>query len=376
MAKNTHQTIRALLILVTAGAILFAATISFTNDKVALKTNFFSDSGGLLVRSPSLQLVKDIARNTVLSVQYSLDRVSIPPYRGISAKPLPLDGISGASKPVNSANPNAAFAKSRQEIVTSLRSTNWTATAYYSHEDDYVGRLVSFAINHDINQKNTNLSLSLGYGWDTITPTGKKEILTKRNILVDAAITQTLSPMMIMRLGIDVSQLDGFQSNPYRTVFVAGQYLLEQHPDERLRLAGYAKLNTFLRPANASLWTEYRLYHDDWGILSHTLGMKFYQTMSKRLLIRYRYRFYTQSAASFYRKNYSLINRPKYFTDDYKLEPFYSHLYGIMLSYRLEALRRRLPLLENSTLEVKYERFFTSNNFTANIFEIGLSFDY
>lgn len=377
MIRRTHNIIRVMLVAIALGAVIFAAKVSFTNDSISLRTNFFKDSGGLLVQSPTLQLVKDLARNTVLSVQYTLDRVNIPPYRGISAKPLPLDGISGASKPVNSANPDAVFIKNRNEMVAALSSTNWNATAYYSLENDYVGRLVGFGINQDSNQKNTTLSLSLSYGFDTINPLGQQATFTRRNILADASITQTLSSIAIMRFGIDVSLLNGFQSNPYRTVNVAGGYAPEKHPQQRLRAAGYVKLNTHLKPANAALWTEYRVYGDDWGILSHTIGLRFYQNLSKRLLMRYRYRFYTQSAANFWRKDYSLLQRqPKFFTDDYKLEPFNSHLFGFHLAYKLEALSKRLPLMEQTSLDVKYERFFTSNNFTANIFQIGLTFEY
>lgn len=377
MITRTHKLIRAALAALALGAVIFAAKVSFTDDSVSLRTNFFKDSGGLLVQSPTLQLVKDIARNTVLSVQYTLDRVNIPPYRGISAKPLPLDGISGASKPVNSADPNAMFIKKRNEVVATLGSATWNATAYYSLENDYVGRLVGFGISPDANQKNTTLSLGLSYGFDTISPLGQQAAYTRRNILADISITQTLSPVAIMRFGVDVSLLNGFQSNPYRTVNVAGGYALEKHPQRRLRAAGYVKLNTHLKPANAALWIEYRVYGDDWGILSHTIGLRFYQNLSKRLLMRYRYRFYTQSAANFWRKDYSLLQRqPEFFTDDYKLEPFNSHLFGFHLAYKLEALRQQLPLMEQTTLDVKYERFFTSNNFTANIFQIGLTFEY
>ncbi|MCI0694851.1 DUF3570 domain-containing protein [candidate division KSB1 bacterium] len=378
MITKTHKIIRAALATLALGAVIFAAKVSFTDDSVSLRTNFFKDSGGLLVQSPTLQLVKDIAHNTVLSLQYTLDRVNIPPYRGISAKPVVtgIDGFTGASKPAGS-DPNAIYIKKRNEIIASINSSSWNATAYYSSENDYIGRLIGFGVSQGFNQKNTNLSLGLSYGYDTINPLGQKTTYTRRNILVDAAITQTLSPAHIMRFGIDISRLNGFQSNPYRQVNVAGGYPFEQHPQQRLRIAGYVKLNTHLKPANAALWAEYRVYGDDWGILSHTLGLRFYQNLSKRLLMRYRYRFYTQSPANFWRKDYSLLPRqPEFFTDDYKLEPFNSHLFGFHLAYKLEALRRKLPLMEQTTLDVKYERFFTSNNFTANIFQIGLTFEY
>lgn len=376
MTTEKNRATRVALTIVSLFAVLLAASASFTDDSVSLKTNFFNDSGGLHVQSPTIDFVKEIARSTVLSLHYSLDRVSIPPYRGISAKPLPTDGITGASRPVDSTSANIPFIKKRNELIAAINSTQWNATAYYSIENDYTGRLIRFGVNQDFNQKNTNLSLGVGYGWDAISPIGTTKLYTKRNLLVEAALTQTLSPVMILRLGVDVSKLNGFQSNPYRLVFVGGGYSLEQHPGQRLRVSGYAKLNTYFRPTNASLWSEYRLYNDDWGILSHTIGLKFYQNISKRLHVRYRYRYYQQSAANFYRANYSLVGKPRYFTADYKLEPFNSHLFGFHLTYGLDGLRQHLSWLEHSIFEMKYERFFTSNNFTANIFQLGLTFEY
>ncbi|MCG3118408.1 MAG: hypothetical protein ALAOOOJD_00608 [bacterium] len=377
MTRKTHQIVRAVLGVGALSLVLLTATISFTDDSVSLRTNFFSDSGGLLVQSPTLQFIKEIARNKVLSLQYSLDRVNIPPFRGISAKPLPLDGVSGASKPVNTTNPNATYTKNRNELIATLNATQWNATVYYSAENDYTGRLLGFGFNQEYNQKNTTLAAGLSYGYDTISPVGKKATYTHTNVIATAAITQTLSPTAIMRFGVDVARHGGYQSNPYRTVNVAGQYYLEQHPQQRTRVAGYVKLNKHLHPANAALWMEYRLYNDDWGVLSHTLAFQFYQNLSKRLHVRYRYRYYTQNNAYFWKKDYSLLQRlPKYFTDDYKLEPFNSHLYGFHLAYRLEGLRKKSSLLEHSTVDMKYERFFTSNNFTANVIQIGLTFEY
>jgi hypothetical protein len=376
MMKKIHRIARALLAVLALSVALFAATISFTDDSVSLRTNFFSDNGGLVVQSPTFQLVKEMARRTVLSLQYTLDRVNIPPYRGISAKPLPLDGISGASKPVNATNPNASFIKNRNEFIATLDATSWNATTYYSLENDYIGRLLGVGMNRDYNQKNANLSLGLSYGYDTIKPIGKKATYTRTNILATAAVTQTFSTTAIMRFGVDISRIDGYQSNPYRTVNV-GQYYPEQHPRHRTRASAYVKLNKHLNPANAALWTEYRLYGDDWGIISHTIGLQFYQNLSKRLLMRYRYRFYTQNSAYFWHKDYSLLARPpRFFTDDYKLEPFNSNLYGFQVSYHLAGLRKSLSIFEHSTIDMKYERFFTSNNFTANIFQIGLTFEY
>ncbi len=357
-------------------AILGMASTSFTEDSVSLKTNFFTDSGGLLVRSPSLLYMKELAQNAMLSLQYTMDRVRIPPYRGISAKPVALDGTTGASKPASDSSSNGYYSKTRNEVLANLNTQRWGLTAYYSIENDYTGRLLSAGYNKDFNRKNTNLALGVGYGYDTITPIGRSKTYRRRNFLFNATVTQTLSPLTLMRFGLDASRVSGYQNNPYRAVFVLGSPTLENHPRERLRLACFFKLNTYFKPARASLWLDYRLYGDDWGIVSNTIGLKLHQQISQRLLIRYRYRFYTQTAADFYRANYPLLTSSAFYTDDYKLEPFDSHLFGFMISYGLEPLAGALPFLAHTTLDVKYERFFTSNAFTANIYQVGVTMHY
>src|SRR5262245_30003214 len=162
-AKAMHRFLRILLVLIVLVAVLGAATVSFTDDTISFKTNFFTDSGGLLVRSPAFQLVKDLARNTMFTLQYTLDRVSIPPYRGISAKPL-IDGVTGASKPAADSTNTGTYIKNRNEFLATLNASRWSLTGYYSVENEYTGRLVRASLNQDFNQKHSNSALSQGYG--------------------------------------------------------------------------------------------------------------------------------------------------------------------------------------------------------------------
>lgn len=375
--RSPHKIIRIVVGVLTAAGIVGNAGRSFTEDRASVKTTIFSDNSGLLVQAPTLYLVKDLSRVAAFALQYSLDRVNIPPVREVSGIPLPTDGISGASRP---ASPDGSdpgnFLKKRNELLSTLALNNFNLTGYFSTESDYTGRLVSASFNRDFLQKNSNLALRVGYGWDTIEPTGRATSYRKTNMLANLTLTQTLSRISIMRLGIDVSYLDGFQANPYRTVFIDGGYYFETHPQKRTRVAGFFKLNTYIKSMDAALWLDYRLYGDDWGVVSHTLGAKFYQNFSERLRIRYRYRFYTQSAAYFYRANYPLAGGPTFFTADYKLMPFQAHLFGFMLDYHAPVLQRWLPFAQEPALHLKYERYFTSENFGANILQLGLNFGF
>ena len=376
--SKTHTKIRATIALLIITSTLAVARRSHTEDRAALKTTIFSDNCGLLVQAPTLMLVKKLSRVAAIAIQYSLDRVNIPPVREVSGVPLPTDGISGASRPVSSDNSSVdgAFLKKRNEFLGSLSFGSFDITSYYSAEADYIGRLFSIGINQDFLQKNTNIALRVGYGWDAITPTGRLSSYEKTNVLANLTLTQILSRKSIMRLGMDISYIDGFQANPYRTVFINGGYFYETHPVQRTRVAGFFKLNTYLQSLDAALWLDYRIYGDDWGVISHTIGAKLYQNVTDRLMIRYRYRFYSQSAAYFYSENYPLVNGPGFFSGDYKLMPFHANLFGFQLDYQAPQLERWLPFANEPALHVKYERYFTSEYFGANILQFGLNFGF
>jgi hypothetical protein len=373
--------IKKTISLLFAAVILFGlATLSFTGDKVAIKTNFFSDNAGMSVQSPTVELVKSLSRKAILSLRYSLDRVSLPPVRGIAGIPAPIDGITGASRPVGATGIAEAYSKNRNELIAGLDYRGLSFQGYYSHESDYIGRLATVAVSGDFNQKNTNLTASYSQGFDDIDPSGSGKHYTKASQAVNLTLTQALSPKSSIRLGADVQRLTGYQSNPYRTVYVGGDHYYERHPQNRLRAAVYMKYNAYLAQSarGAALWLEGRYYQDDWGVQSKTIGVKFYQYLSPSVLVRYRYRYYTQTGADFYSASYPLQGVPEYYTADYKLQPFVSHLFGVMLECDLSALGKKssIGLFENSTLDVKYERYFSSNDFSANVFQIGLTFNY
>jgi len=365
-------------VLVVTAIVFGLATISFTSDKVKVTTNFFSDNAGLSVQSPTVELVKSLTRKTIFTLRYSLDRVSLPPVRGVAGIPAPIDGITGASRPVGATGIADAFSKNRNEFIAGLNYQGLSFQGYYSNESDYIGRLATVSVSGDFNQKNTNLSASYAQGYDDISPTNSANHFTKQSQAVNLTLTQALSPTSSIRIGADVQRLTGYQNNPYRTVYVGGDHYYERHPDNRLRAAVFMRYNTYLSSSRAALWLEGRYYQDDWGVDSKTIGVKFYQYLSPAVLVRYRYRYYTQTAAGFYLPSYPLVGVPEFYTADYKLQPFVSHLFGVMFECDLSALGKKTSIgfFEDSTLEVKYERYFSSNDFSANIFQLGLTFNY
>jgi hypothetical protein len=360
----------AIILLLSAGTILFA------EDKISFRTNLFSDNTGTEVKSPAVELIKGLIGDLQFMVRYSLDRVIIPPIRGLSATPSPTDAVTGASRPVDDENAaNKSFNKDRNEIIAGFSLPRVSGSFYYSNESDYLGKMATIAANTDLNQRNTNVAVNYSYGWDKIKPLGTDTLHTKEAHSANATITQVLSPNMIARIGVDLSYVRGFQSNPYRTVNAGGQIFLERHPMERKRGAVFFKLNRYFKTQTA-VNMEYRYYHDNWGVQSHTLSFFYHQYFSDKVLFRYRYRYYLQTAANFYQTSYSTVM--PLMTSDYKLQAFNAHLFGLKIEYKLADLVKDgfLGFLSSSTFEAKYERYFSSNDFAANIFQFGLIINY
>jgi len=53
-----------------------------------------------------------------------------------------------------------------------------------------------------------------------------------------------------------------------------------------------------------------------------------------------------------------------------------SHLFGVSLHVDMDALAAAHPLLGRTSLWFDYERYFNSNNYSANILETGLDFTF
>jgi hypothetical protein len=176
----------------------------------------------------------------------------------------------------------------------------------------------------------------------------------------------------VLRLGVELTQVSGLQHDPYRNVYVAGANVPEKHPNERSRHDAFLGVNQYFSN-RSSVSVEYRLYEDDWGVSSHTVGVKLNQYVTDAFTVRYRYRYYGQAAADFYRDEYTEVGGVGgYQTNDYRLGDFGAHLFGGRVLWRPWPMIGGPGFMTGAEVMFSYERYFNSNNFSANIIETGL----
>jgi hypothetical protein len=331
--------------LFAAAWLFMGARAAMADDSFVVKTQVYTDSDHTTVVSPLVALSRDAWRGGTLSASYVADVVS-------SAS---IDVISNAT---------TRMTDYRSEITAGLsqklRSTLLSASYIYSVENDYESHNVALGFSQDLFEKNSTLALGYTFAHNSVGRTGDQ--LFHRELLVNgvgATWTQVFARKTIGQLSYTFSYDDGYQASPYRFVPVlsdgATAYKVpETDPPERFRYAFVAALNQHLG-SDSSLQGDYRLYFDNWGIVAHTVQLRYFITW-KDVTLRLRERFYYQSAADFFRTHYDSLQ--PYMTADRELSTFWSNVAGFKISWRLPWVHRALALeLKTDVFYFKYIDF-------------------
>ena len=312
------------------------------------------------------------------------------------------DAISGASPtgappPKGSNQVPLAPLKDEREAGNLSAAIRWlgnqttTPQLAYSIEQDYESYGVSLTHAIDLNQKNTTVSFGASYTYDEIFPTfwmGNKEYKNSADFLM--GVSQLLGPRTIFAANITCGTSHGYLSDPYKR-FRFSDYPLEsvtfpeKRPGYREKQIGYLSLTHFFTPVNGSAELSYRIYHDSYEIVSHTVGVNWFQKLGRYVLVSPNCRFTDQSAADFYavqlRGDPTVSPNdpfaphfpiPNYYSADYRLSALQTFTYGVNVSVTIK---------EHVTLDLGYKRYemFGTDNRTsasaypkANIFSAGL----
>ncbi len=358
---------RALLFCAVGALVLVATPRSGRADNTFdAKTQVYADSDHTVVVSPLVAISRDAWRGGTLSASYVADVVS-------SAS---IDVVSNATKKMEDFRSEISGSISQK-----VRGTTLSASYVYSIEHDYSSHNASFGLSQDLFQKNTTLALGASFSYNAVGRAGDQSF--HRSLWTagaSASWTQTITRKTIAQLSYTFSYNNGYQASPYRWVRIynsdASDVLYkvpEITPGLRYRHAFVLGLNRFLGKGT-SLQGDYRIYFDDWGLLSHTLQARLFITI-KDLTIRLRERFYYQRGVNFYQPYYQQVQ--PYMTADRELTTFASNLLGLKLIWKLPFLERALAAeIKGDFLYFHYNEFPLLNRRYGGTAELGLSLVY
>jgi hypothetical protein len=331
--------------------------------------------------SISISARRDFQDDRLLSLDFSVDTLTGASPNGALAQGGAQTFTSPSGKASYSTNAGKIPLDNTFKDTRVAGGINWTqpfARLYtfsaglgVSSEYDYQHAGVDLGLTRDFNQRNTTLNAGLSYSKDNVDPVGGAPAplsqmldvgnLTNRNgskskDVVDAllGVTQVISRTTVMRLNYSYSDSSGYLNDPYKILSVvdpvsgdaiartpaAGSggpgylYLFESRPDTRRKQALYGELKQYLGGKVLSL--SYRYMTDDWGIDSNTVEARLRWPFATGMYVEPTLRYYTQTAADFYRLSLPLGQPlPRFASADYRLSDFNATTVGLKFGREL-----------------------------------------
>jgi len=354
-----------------------AGLFGLGDPSVGYTFHFFSDVEGVTVHTHYLKGSVNMTKDLAFRAHYGHDIVIFPAIEAAPGSQDAVDAITTASRPITgSADPYQDFVKERDEFQASAAYRGLETSYYVSTESDYFAQMVSAGYSHGFFRDNFTLSSGASYSWDNIQPLEDDDTDAnpdyRKTWHVNLVATQVVTPMTVVRAGVEYNRVRGLQHTPYRNVYVGGTNVPERHPKYRDRRDAFVRVSQYFTN-RSSVKVDYRYYEDDWGLESHTIGGRLSQYVTDQVVIRYRYRYYSQIPAFFFRAEYLAPGGVGGFqTNDYRLGDYGAHLFGGRIMWFPHGALDRVGFLEDVHMVFSYEHYFNSNNFTANIVETGL----
>jgi hypothetical protein len=295
-------------------------------------------------------------------MQPMLDGMFDAGLHGVVTGHFLVDAITSASASSGADNAKP-FTEQRYEgglgYAHELGALTVAGDAKYSTESDYRSIYGGARAQLELGQKNTVLGFGGGISVDTVSAAAAQGLSmptlrcdaahpTETSCPLDvyglyASASQLLSPNAVIGVSVDVSVLDGYQSNPYRQAIAGDALVSERHPTDRTREAFAASARYYVARTGTTVIGAYRYYRDSWKVHAHTPELRIVQEVGRSADATVSYRYYTQDRAYFYRDRYPADDAAmtQYVSDDVKLSDFTGHTLEAKLGMLGEAFDLR-----------------------------------
>jgi hypothetical protein len=217
-----------------------------------------------------------------------------------------------------------------------------TVSVQVSSEPDYTALAGRLAGSVELFERNTALSLFVGFGSDEVSPLqappGEVAFWPARHQrwVAGGSVTQLLSRTLMASAGLGVSHQSGRLSSPYRRAWVRTSLFPESLPERRSRFTGYAGLSWAVAQG-LGLHVRQGVYADSWGVGALAPEASLAAELGARGLVSVRYRFYRQWPSDFYSPRYEDLLEVR--SSDVRLGALREHQPGVRLAWTLAGRR-------------------------------------
>ena len=332
------------------------------------------DGDEIQVTGPAILIRKNVGASTSVFYQYYEDNIT-------SAS---IDVRVGGS-------PYEEFRTENSVGVDYLNGKTTMNLSYTdSSENDYEAGTFSVGISQDFFGDLSTLSMGFSQGTDSVTqrtgnnPTtfsselsnikrtnyrvGFSQILTKNSTI--SLGWETITDEATEQGGSGVTLNNPYRSYSYGTPGVNRFFAREIYPNTRTSNALGIRGNYFINAFKSAIHYEYRWFQDSWGIQSNSLGLSYVHPV-KNWELDFRWRYYEQDKADFYRDMFDFANQFTYMGRDKELSTYTSMAVGISGSYKFAKngwgwIDKGSVNLSYDLINFEYHDFRAADDTTAN----------
>jgi len=239
----------------------------------------------------------------------------------------------------------ATISETRNEIKLALgigkNDTVHSVQAGFSKENDYEALFAAYTGQYEQDNKHTTLLWGVSYSDDRLSPTdaflfGRIERAERNSASASFGLTRVINRNAVIQSGVQLTQQDGFLSDPYKEMWINGIIVFDHRPDTRTAFSWSTRFRQYFEGSNAALHADYRYYNDDWSVTAHTLDLAWNQPFGEHFELVPSIRYHSQRAADFYIPAVTSGQQPRYWSSDYRLATYGALRYRLSATWRAE----------------------------------------
>jgi len=235
----------------------------------------------------------------------------------------------------------------------------------YSTEKDYKAVYGGVEVEYESPNKATSVRGGVAVSFDEIDPTQLAGVTRvnnedKDNFSIFGGLTQVINKYTVIQTTLGVSHFDGFLSDPYKQVWVAGSILPDSRPGDRTQYTWATRLRRYSELLGSALHVDYRFYYDDWDVRSHTLDLGLHKVTESGWALDTSIRYYSQTQADFYEPFYRQARADGEYSSDYRLSPYGSFVFRLGLS----------ESIGEWTVKVAAERYISDKSYSVQSVDV------
>lgn len=291
------------------GAVLGAV---LPDDRAEAMYHYY-EGGGVDVSGPAVLVRRSFEDQVSLSGSYYVDTIS-------SAS---VDVVTGGSP----------YTDKRSEYGLGMDylygNTTMGLNLGLSEESDYRSESYHLNVSQEFFAGMSTLNLGYSRSDDTVSRNGTDFSAGINRHHFRLGLSQIISPKLMMSLDYEGITDDGYLSNPYRSARILGAAVPERYPGARTSNALALRGVQYLEHG-ASVALGYRYFEDTWGVRGHTYELEYRQYYRDDWQLGGHYRYYGQSAASFYQDDFD--TEYNYMARDKELSSFNDQSLGFSIT--------------------------------------------